>query len=68
MVVDSLIGTYHQIMDHQNSLKFPDDVEISKAGLTKALFQFRDSNTHFRSSANGIFNYFHSWSVTSHST
>ena len=27
---DSLIGTYHQIMDHQNSLKFPDDVEISK--------------------------------------
>jgi len=27
---DSLIGTYHQIMDHQNSLKFPNDVEISK--------------------------------------
>lgn len=27
---DSLIGTYHQIMDHQNSLKFPDDVEMSK--------------------------------------
>ena len=25
-----IIGTYHQIMDHQNSLKFPNDVEISK--------------------------------------
>ena len=25
-----LAGTYHQIMDHQNSLKFPDDVEMSK--------------------------------------
>ena len=25
-----ITGTYHQIMDHQNSLKFPNDVEISK--------------------------------------
>lgn len=27
---DSLVGTYGKIMDHKNSLKFPDDVEISK--------------------------------------
>lgn len=27
---DSLVGTYGKIMDHKNSLKFPDDIEISK--------------------------------------
>uniref|UniRef100_A0A673CH11 non-specific serine/threonine protein kinase n=1 Tax=Sphaeramia orbicularis TaxID=375764 RepID=A0A673CH11_9TELE len=27
---DSLVGTYSRIMDHKNSLNFPDDVEISK--------------------------------------
>lgn len=27
---DSLVGTYSKIMDHKNSLSFPDDVEISK--------------------------------------
>ncbi|KAK9533314.1 hypothetical protein VZT92_008438 [Zoarces viviparus] len=27
---DSLVGTYSKIMDHKNSLKFPDDVEISE--------------------------------------
>ncbi|XP_030054718.1 rho-associated protein kinase 2 [Microcaecilia unicolor] len=27
---DSLVGTYSKIMDHKNSLIFPDDVEISK--------------------------------------
>jgi len=26
---DSLVGTYGKIMDHKNSLTFPDDVEIS---------------------------------------
>lgn len=28
---DSLVGTYSKIMDHRNSLSFPQDVEISKA-------------------------------------
>ncbi|XP_015271898.1 PREDICTED: rho-associated protein kinase 2 [Gekko japonicus] len=27
---DSLVGTYSKIMDHKNSLHFPDDIEISK--------------------------------------
>ncbi|KAM4625308.1 rho-associated protein kinase 2 isoform 2-T2 [Polymixia lowei] len=27
---DSLVGTYSKIMDHKNSLNFPDDVEISR--------------------------------------
>ncbi|XP_068437169.1 rho-associated protein kinase 2 isoform X3 [Clinocottus analis] len=27
---DSLVGTYSKIMDHKNTLNFPDDVEISK--------------------------------------
>lgn len=27
---DSLVGTYGKIMDHKNSLLFPDDIEISK--------------------------------------
>lgn len=27
---DSLVGTYGKIMDHKNSLQFPDDIEISK--------------------------------------
>ncbi|XP_051780873.1 rho-associated protein kinase 2 isoform X2 [Erpetoichthys calabaricus] len=27
---DSLVGTYSKIMDHKNSLRFPDDVDISK--------------------------------------
>ncbi|XP_053141596.1 rho-associated protein kinase 2 isoform X5 [Hemicordylus capensis] len=27
---DSLVGTYSKIMDHKNTLHFPDDVEISK--------------------------------------
>jgi len=27
---DSLVGTYGRIMDHKNSLQFPEDVEISK--------------------------------------
>ncbi|XP_037977212.2 rho-associated protein kinase 2 isoform X2 [Plutella xylostella] len=27
---DSLVGTYGKIMDHRNSLQFPDDIEISK--------------------------------------
>ena len=26
---DSLVGTYGKIMDHKNSLKFPEDIEIS---------------------------------------
>ena len=26
---DSLVGTYGKIMDHKNSLDFPDDVEMS---------------------------------------
>ena len=26
---DSLVGTYGKIMDHKNSLSFPDDVEMS---------------------------------------
>ena len=26
---DSLVGTYGKIMDHKNSLNFPDDVEVS---------------------------------------
>lgn len=26
---DSLVGTYGKIMDHKNSLNFPDDIEIS---------------------------------------
>lgn len=29
---ESLVGTYGKIMDHKNSLGFPDDVEISKEG------------------------------------
>ena len=28
---DSLVGTYGRIMDHKNSLQFPEDAEISKA-------------------------------------
>ena len=28
---ESLVGTYGKIMDHQNSLEFPDDVEISNS-------------------------------------
>ena len=28
---ESLVGTYGKIMDHKNSLSFPDDVEISQA-------------------------------------
>jgi hypothetical protein len=28
---ESLVGTYGKIMDHKNSLSFPDDVEISSA-------------------------------------
>jgi len=28
---ESLVGTYGKIMDHKNSLHFPDDVEISPA-------------------------------------
>lgn len=28
---ESLVGTYGKIMDHKNSLNFPDDVEISAA-------------------------------------
>ena len=27
---DSLVGTYAKIMDHMNSLQFPDDIDISK--------------------------------------
>ncbi|MBN3280182.1 ROCK2 kinase, partial [Polyodon spathula] len=27
---DSLVGTYSKIMDHKNTLNFPDDIEISK--------------------------------------
>lgn len=27
---DSLVGTYSKIMDHKNSLNFPDDVDISE--------------------------------------
>jgi len=27
---DSLVGTYGKIMDHKNSLSFPEDVEISR--------------------------------------
>lgn len=27
---DSLVGTYSKIMDHRNSLHFPNDVEISQ--------------------------------------
>ena len=27
---DSLVGTYSKIMDHKNSLCFPEDAEISK--------------------------------------
>lgn len=27
---DSLVGTYGKIMDHRNSLQFPDDIDISK--------------------------------------
>ena len=26
---DSLVGTYGKIMDHKNSLSFPDDIEMS---------------------------------------
>ena len=26
---DSLVGTYGKIMDHKNSLNFPEDIEIS---------------------------------------
>lgn len=26
---DSLVGTYGKIMNHKNSLAFPDDIEIS---------------------------------------
>ena len=26
---DSLVGTYGKIMDHKNSLGFPDDIEVS---------------------------------------
>ena len=26
---DSLVGTYGKIMDHKNSLEFPDEIEIS---------------------------------------
>lgn len=26
---DSLVGTYGKIMDHKNSLKFPEDIDIS---------------------------------------
>lgn len=29
---DSLVGTYGKIMDHKNSLKFPDDISISADG------------------------------------
>lgn len=28
---DSLVGTYGKIMDHKNSLKFPDDAEVSSS-------------------------------------
>lgn len=27
---DSLVGTYGKIMDHKNSLAFPDEIEISR--------------------------------------
>jgi len=27
---DSLVGTYGKIMDHQNSLSFPTEIEISR--------------------------------------
>lgn len=27
---ESLVGTYGKIMDHKNSLTFPDDIEMSK--------------------------------------
>lgn len=27
---ESLVGTYGKIMDHKNSLSFPDDLQISK--------------------------------------
>jgi Rho-associated protein kinase 2 len=27
---DSLVGTYSKIMDHRNSLHFPNDIEISQ--------------------------------------
>ena len=27
---DSLVGTYGKIMDHKNSLAFPDEIEISQ--------------------------------------
>ena len=28
---ETLVGTYSKIMDHENSLQFPDDVELSDA-------------------------------------
>jgi len=49
---DSLIGTYHQIMDHQNSLKFPDDVEISKVAESLIRGFLTDRNS--RLGRNGV--------------
>ena len=36
---DSLVGTYGQIMDHQNSLAIPSDVQISPAAKS-LIFSF----------------------------
>lgn len=49
---DSLVGTYGKIMDHRNSLQFPDDIEISGNGK-KLIMAFLTDHKH-RLGRNGI--------------
>ncbi|XP_021949296.1 rho-associated protein kinase 2 isoform X1 [Folsomia candida] len=49
---DSLVGTYGKIMDHKNSLKFPDDVGISNDAKSLICSFLMDRNT--RLGRNGV--------------
>lgn len=49
---DSLVGTYGKIMDHKNSLHFPEDVEISKEAK-HLIFSFLTDRTQ-RLGRNGV--------------
>ncbi|XP_077991876.1 rho-associated protein kinase 2-like isoform X2 [Glandiceps talaboti] len=49
---DSLVGTYGKIMDHKNSLSFPDDVEIS--GSAKSLIRAFLTDREERLGRNGV--------------
>lgn len=49
---DSLVGTYGKIMDHKNSLNFPDDIEIS--GHAKKLICAFLTDRNVRLGRNGV--------------